>query len=327
MADRPPPPGDTALKSMPAPTGAVDATVINFRAAIGEGDFQRAGRIAAVLPPADLRDALSGLNADQTMALFEQVGDGSFAALVDRLNPEDAGIVLRRLPNPDAADVLDELAPDDAADVIEAIKANIPERAEPILVEMDRAGDVQSLLAHLPDTAGGRMTTDFLVVRPEATAEEAIRALRDRVREGEFRSYLYVIDENNRLVGVVPLYRLVLVDPQTRIVDFMVRDPVRVSGTDDQENVARLFRERRFLALPVVDFEGRLIWRDHSRRHRRRDRTRGNRGYVPHGWHRGEGTGDKPDAGVSATAGSLACLQHGLVTWFSFCRESIPAHY
>ena len=88
------------------------------------------------------------------------------------------------------------------------------------------------------------MTTDFLAVRPEATAEEAIGALRE-ARDGEFRSYVYVTDEDNRLVGVVPLYRLVLVDPATRIADFIVRDPVRVRGTDDQEEVARVFRERR----------------------------------------------------------------------------------
>ena len=259
MADQPQLPGDTAPKPMPVQTGALDATVSTFRAAIAGGDFQRAGRIAAALPPADLRDALWGLTPEETVALYNGLGDEPLAALVERLEPEDAGDVLRRLPNAGAADVLDELAPDDAADVIEAIKAEMPERAQPILVEMDRAGDVQPLLAYLPDTAGGRMTTDFLAVRPEATAEEAIGALRERARDGEFRSYVYVTDEDNRLVGVVPLYRLVLVDPATRIADFIVRDPVRVRGTDDQEEVARVFRERRFLAVPVVDLEGRLI--------------------------------------------------------------------
>lgn len=167
--------------------------------------------------------------------------------------------LLRRLSDAQAADVLDEFAPDDAADVIGSIKAEAPERAHPILVEMDRAGDVQALLAFLPDTAGGRMTTDFLAVRPDATAEDAIRTLRERVGEGEFRGFVYVTDEARVLVGVVPLYRLVLVDPVTRIANFMVVDPVRVRGTDDQEDVAHVFRERRFLAVPVVDLEVRLI--------------------------------------------------------------------
>jgi magnesium transporter len=245
----------------PAAAGAdvTAATIEAFRAAIAAGELDRAGRIAAALPPGELRDALQRLTPEQTEALYEGLGDERLAELVEVLEPEDAGDVLRRLPDAEAADVLDELAPDDAADVIGAIKAEAPERAQPILVEMDRAGDVQELLQFLPDTAGGRMTTEFLAVRPETTADDAIRALRSRARDGEFRSYVYVTDEANRLVGVVPLYRLVLVEPETRVGELMSPNPVRVRGTDDQEEVARIFRERRFLALPVVDIEDRLI--------------------------------------------------------------------
>jgi magnesium transporter len=258
MAERPQAPGGLAPNSMPGST-ALDVTVNTFRTAIAERDFERAERIATALPPAGLRDALRALTPEQTKALYGAIGDERLAALVERLEPEDADDVLRRLSNVGVADVLDEFAPDDAADVIEAIKAEVPERARAILVEMDRAGDVQALLAYLPDTAGGRMTTDFFAVRPEATAEEVLRALRERAREGEFRSYGYVTDEGNRLVGVIPLYRLVLIDPATKVADVMVRDTVRVKGTDDQEEVARVFRERRFLAVPIVDLEGRLI--------------------------------------------------------------------
>jgi Mg/Co/Ni transporter MgtE len=118
---------------MSAATGALDATGNTFRTAIAGSDFQRAGRIAAALPPADLRDALWGLTPEETVALYKGLRDEPLAALVERLEPEDAGDVLRRLPDAGAADVLDELAPDDAADVIEAIKAEVPERAEPIV--------------------------------------------------------------------------------------------------------------------------------------------------------------------------------------------------
>ena len=256
--------GPPATHGTPAaevePAGAaVDGGIDAFRAALAAGDLDRAGRVAAALPPTELRDALQGLTPDQTEALYEGLGDERLAGLVEVLEPEDAGDVLRRLPDAEAADVLDELAPDDAADVIGAIKAEEPQRAQPILVEMDRAGDVQELLKFLPDTAGGRMTTEFLAVSPDATADEAIRALRARARDGEFRSYVYATDQANRLVGVVPLYRLVLVAPETRVAEIMAPNPVRVRGTDDQEEAARVFGEHRFLALPVVDLEDRLI--------------------------------------------------------------------
>jgi magnesium transporter len=263
MADGPPAPGGAGQDPPGAAAGAVDApilaTVETFRAAVAAGDLGRAGRVAAALPPADLRDALLGLSPEQTAALYAGLGDAPLAVLIQELEPEDAADALRRLPDAAAADVLDELAPDDAADVVGAIRAQEPARAQPILVEMDRAGDVRALLAYLPDTAGGRMTTEYLAVRPEATAEAAIRALRERARDGEFRGYVYVTDAGGRLVGVVPLYRLVLVDPAARIADVMLPDPVRVRGTDDQEDVARVFRERRFLAVPVADLEDRLI--------------------------------------------------------------------
>ncbi|HET8678964.1 MAG TPA: magnesium transporter, partial [bacterium] len=259
MANDPQEPNHGAPEVLSTATDVVDATLDEFRERIADGEFERACILAKALPPAELRDALRGLTPEQTEVFYQKVGDKRLAPLVGQLEHEDAGDVLRRLSDAAAADVLDELAPDDAAAVIRAIKASEPARVKPILVEMDRAGNVQPLLAHLPDTAGGHMTTDFLAVRPEATASEAIRALRRRVRVGEFRSYVYVTDDANRLVGVVPLHRLILVGTGTKIADFMVPDPVRVRGTDDQEAVARIFRERHFLALPVVDLGDRLL--------------------------------------------------------------------
>jgi magnesium transporter len=258
MADEPPT-QDRRTARDPVVAAVAIATGDAFRDRVADGELERAAILAAALPPAELRDALLGLTRDQTVAFYTRLGDKRLSLLVEQLQAEDAGDVLRRLSDAAAADVLDEMAPDQAADVIHAIKSEEPKRAHPILVEMDRAGHVQALLAYLPDTAGGRMTTDFLTVQPEATAEDAIRTLRQRARDGHFRGYLYVTDEDGRLVGVVPLYRLVSVDPATRIGDLMVRDPVHIRGTDDQEEAARVFRERRFLALPVVDLGDRLI--------------------------------------------------------------------
>ena len=191
MAHGPPEPPPADQPAEPSEVDVVDATAEAFRAAVAEGDLDRADRIAAALPRRELRDALRGLTPEQTEALYARLGDERLAVLLDPLEPEDAGDVLLRLTDAGAADVLDELEPDDAADVIAAIKAEEPERAQPILVEMDRAGDVQELLSFLPDTAGGRMTTEFVAVPPLATAEEAMRVLRAHARDGEVRSYVY----------------------------------------------------------------------------------------------------------------------------------------
>ena len=148
--------------------------------------MESAGEIASSLRPADLREVLSELTNEQMSALYRELGDERLTVLIQVLEPHDTDDVLRRLSDVEAAGVLDEFAPDDAADVIGVIKVEQPERAHSILVEMDRAGDVRALLAFLPDTAGGRMTTDFLAVPPEAPAAEVIGWLRDKVEEGDF---------------------------------------------------------------------------------------------------------------------------------------------
>jgi magnesium transporter len=237
------------------------ATEAAFLGTLAGGDVERAGQIAASWPRAQLAGVLRDLEPGQVIALYAGLGAGTLAGLLRQLDAADAAVVLMGLTDAQVADVVDELPADEAADVIAAIKAIAPARARPILVEMDRAGDVQALLAFLPDTAGGRMTSDFVAVRPEATAAEAIQAVRDRTKDrgSEFRSYIYVTDASRQLLGVAPLYRLILVDPATTIGDLMAPDPVRVMGTDDQRDVAAAFREHHFLAVPVVDLEGRLI--------------------------------------------------------------------
>jgi magnesium transporter len=259
MAEEPEAPDSAGTNSVASVTETANANLDRFRRSVMERNFELAERIAAALSPAELRNAFLSLTPEQTVAFYQSIGNERFAYLIEGLEVEDAAEVLSRLSNAEAADVLDELAPDDAADVIDAIKAEAPERAQAILMEMKRAVDVQALLAYPPDTAGGRMTTEFLAVRPETTAEETMNALREWAREGKFCSYVYVTDHGNRLVGVVPLYRLVLSDPTTKIGDVMVHSPVRVRATDDQQEVARIFRERRFMAVPVVDLEDRLI--------------------------------------------------------------------
>jgi magnesium transporter len=263
-------------------------TVAAFGEALARGDLERAGRIAAALHRSELGRALLGLAPAEAESLYTGLGDQQLAALIRKLRSTDAADVLRRLSDAAIADVIDELPPDEAADVIEAIKSVQPERVGSILVEMDRAGDVEALLAFLPETAGGRMTSDFLTVRPETTAAEAIGTLRERTqgRSSEFRSYIYVTDEARQLLGVVPLYQLVIVDPHTRVADFMVPDPIRVQGTDDQREVGSCLPRAPLPGRPGGGSRGSADRGHHRRRRRRCSRPRSDRGHVPHGRRR-----------------------------------------
>jgi magnesium transporter len=102
------------------------------------------------------------------------------------------------------------------------------------------------------------MTTDYLALPPQTTAQGAIDKIRER---GELETffYLYIIDENGQLVGVVPIRNLVIAPPDRRLIDMMISDPVHGEVSMDQEEAARIVSKYELLALPIVDEERRLV--------------------------------------------------------------------
>ena len=148
--------------------------------------------------------------------------------------------------------------PDDAADVVEELS---PPEAEGILFRMapDEAAQIRDLASFAPDSAGGLMTPDFVAITPEAKAADAISAIRRLVDEAETVNYVYVMDDERHLLGVLSLYRLLLSPADTPVRELMAPNTVRVRASADRETAARLLTERNLLAIPVVDSEDRLL--------------------------------------------------------------------
>ncbi len=198
------------------------------------------------LSPRDLQRFAHALGADE-------VGD-----LLGEFDPTDAADLLERLPLAHAADVLEAMEPDEAADVVGEI---VPATASQIMVAMEplEAEELRELLAYPPDTAGGRMTPAYVSVSPELRADQAVVALRRVAEEAETINYIYVQEEDERLLGVLSLRNLVLTRPDSRVRDLMIEDVYTILVTADQEEAAQLLNEHDLLALPVVDSEGRLL--------------------------------------------------------------------
>jgi magnesium transporter len=150
------------------------------------------------------------------------------------------------------------LAPDDTADLIQAAPAE--ERAGLIaLLDEPTRKEVNALLAYAEDAAGGLMSTRFARVRPEMTVDEAIGYLRKQARGRlETLYYVYVLDEQQRLLGVVSLRELFASQPSTRVRDVMHVEVLKVRADQDQESVSRVFQENDLVALPVVDADNRI---------------------------------------------------------------------
>lgn len=213
-------------------------------------------------------DVLERLDADEQVEVVDELEVEEQAEVLSELDPETSADILVELHDDDQAeiakrfddatlsDILDEMEPDDAADVI----GELPEdRQERVLAGMEDATDVRPLLIHPDDSAGGRMTNSFLALRPEMTAEQAISALREWGPDNETAYYLFVVNRERHLVGIVSLRLLITASPDKHLSEFMSTDVVSVPVGTDQEECALLLRKHGFMALPVVDAEQRLI--------------------------------------------------------------------
>lgn len=151
-----------------------------------------------------------------------------------------------------ASDIMEMLPPDEAADVLGDLEE---ERAERILhlMEPEEAEEVRELLRYPDDTAGGRMTPEYLAFTRSMTASQALAELRAQAPDAETIYYVYVTDAEEHLEGVLSLRDLITAEDETPLADLVQRDVIRVSVEDDQETVARLLNHYHLLAIPVVD--------------------------------------------------------------------------
>jgi magnesium transporter len=209
------------------------------------------------LHPADLAEIISDLTRSESDKLLESLDVETVAETLEEVEPEFQAALVETMSDERVADVLEEMSPDAAADLL----AELPEeRSEDLLnlMEKEEAADVRMLLSYPIDTAGGLMTTEFVAVRPDLTAEQAIAVLREEADEAETIYYVYVTDEHDKLVGVFSLSDLVLARPHSPIIDIMHHRAVTVNVNDSQDHVAHVVSKYNLLAVPVVDDQHRL---------------------------------------------------------------------
>jgi magnesium transporter len=228
------------------------------QALIREREEEGVRGLAERIGPPEWADLVPQLEPREVAVLLQWLPDEEIPALLEELPPAEAARILRTLAEPEAAALLEEMDPDDAADVLE----NLPSpEMDQILVRMraEDAAEIRGLAAYPPDSAGGIMTPAFVAVAADATSDQAIAAIRRLVDEAETVNYVYVVDAERHLLGVLSLYRLLLSPGETPVRELMAPTTVRVRATADQEAAARLLTDRNLLAIPVVDDEDHLL--------------------------------------------------------------------
>jgi magnesium transporter len=211
----------------------------------------------AELHPADLATIIDQLAPRDRAGVLASLDDEAAADAIEEMEPDTQVEVLEDLEPARAADILEEMSPDDAADLV----ADLSESARDeilALMEREEAAEVRELLGYPEDTAGGIMTTEFVAVPATLTAAETIDRLRELEPDAETIYYVYVTDDEGRLVGVLSLRDLIVAPPDTAISEVMIREPVAVGALADQDEVAEVVAHYNLLAVPVVDDDGRL---------------------------------------------------------------------
>jgi magnesium transporter len=207
--------------------------------------------------PADIALLFKGLDPAEIRQLFDILfsvrrADKTLKELPPDLLPD----ILALIDDEKIARLIARADPDDAVTFIDSLPE---ERRETImsLLDPERREEVQELISYPEGTVGRIMTTEFMALLPNNTAQGAIDKIRER---GELETffYVYVVDESGKLVGVVPIRNLVIAQPHRTLQQIMIPDPIKGHVFMDQEEAARLVAKYELLALPIVDEGGRL---------------------------------------------------------------------
>ena len=215
------------------------------------------GRRISKLHPADIADIVENLGAKERRTVFATLTEEVAADTLEEMELDDQVSVIEHMDAERASEILDEMPPDEVADILTELPQ---ERAERLLslMETDEARDVEELLAYEEDSAGGLMTTEYVAVREGLTAQQCIEELRRMEPDAESIYYVFVIDAEEHLKGVLSLRDLIVARPDTPIRSIMIRDVIAVRLHDRAEEVAAVLSKYNLLAVPVVDDDFRI---------------------------------------------------------------------
>jgi magnesium transporter len=232
-----------------------------FKAQIQERDWSSLRDYSNDLHPADIAEATQFLESEDKVALVRALEPELRAEVVALVNDRSLDELLAGLEAPELAEIVEELPADDAADLLGEMPAREADAVLRLVRDLASQAEVQELLQYAEDTAGGIMDTDFVAVRESAVRDDIVAALRARDEGDNDLHELYVVDDDNRLVGKLPLMRILLARDDAAMRQAIRRDLNHVAPETDQEEVAGLFSKYDLVEAPVVDAGGRLVGR------------------------------------------------------------------
>jgi CBS domain-containing protein/flagellar motility protein MotE (MotC chaperone) len=209
------------------------------------------------LHPADLADILEDMDVDYRAKVFESLDENLAADTLEEIEPEIQKDLLESLSESKVAEVFDSMPNDEIADILEEVDE---ETAEKLLMSMEKedADEVRTLMEYEHETVGSIMNKDFISFNVNITSQETIDLLREIKPDDEVVYYIYIVDENEKLQGVVSLRDLVVSEPDSKLKDIMDKNVIKVNDDESMDESIELAVKYDLLSLPVVDEEDKL---------------------------------------------------------------------
>jgi magnesium transporter len=208
--------------------------------------------------PADLAALFRSFTETERETIFNLMTDRAYKAeFLSELDPSVIAELLKDTSPKQIVELIDEMAPDDQADLLAQLPEELGKEVLNLMSSAD-SEDLEELLMYQPDTAGGIMVPLPFKMNEKDTVQDAINAIHEQ-KNVEMVFYIYVVDDSDKLTGVISLRQLLMVSPKTILQNVMITKLVTVQPETDQEEVARIISRYNFLAIPVVDRENLLL--------------------------------------------------------------------
>lgn len=211
----------------------------------------------ADMHPADIASIISHIPHKHIPTVLISLDSETAGEAIHELNPEMRRRVMTQLDSEQASDILEDMAPDEAADVL----GDLPdEKAQELLGLMDEeeAEDIMELMVHEEDTAGGLMNSEYLAITDDLTISEALTQIRLIAPDVETAYYIYIIDKDEKPLGVITLKDLLIKSPDTQVADIMTTNLKTVKVEAEPEEILEIIAKYNLVAVPVLDEEEKM---------------------------------------------------------------------
>lgn len=238
-----------------------DEYLEHIRQIIQDNNVEQARKELKDLHPADIAELYQNLDLEEAEFLYKLLDEDTAADVLMELDEDDRRKLLDAMPAEQIAKQIDHLDTDDAVDLIQQLDEEDRDEILSHIDDVEQAGDIIDLLKYDEDTAGGLMGTEMIVVNENWSMPECIKQMRMQAEDMDEIYYVYVVDDDNKLRGVLPLKELITHPSVSKIKHVMETGPVSVKVDTPIDDVALDFEKYDLVAMPVVDSIGRLLGR------------------------------------------------------------------